>query len=117
MQEQDDLRQSEATAEPTPSGLLLSVEPLDETSSQPSYHLGDDSDSDASDSSLSDADANDTADADGTDADTESDADGTDASDADGTDTGLDADGTDPLGIAHGDTGGGTVDADGTDAR
>jgi hypothetical protein len=117
MLEQDDLRQGEAEV-PSPSGLLLSVEPLEETGAQgstPSYRLSDDTDSsDTSDTTLTDTDGTDTADADGTD-DNESDADGTDASDADGTDTGADADGTDPLGIAEGDTGP-TVNADGTDA-
>jgi hypothetical protein len=100
MPEQDEIRHSEEI-EPQSSGLLLSVEPLGET---PSYKLS------------ADTDKSDSTDTDGTDEE-ESDADGTDASDADGTDTGVDADGTDPLGTAEGDTDSSdTSDADGTDA-
>ena len=101
--------------EESSSGLLLSVDPLQGSNN---YKLsGDDSDSDkggllgddSSDSDSSDSAAlgGDDSDSDGSDAGKkeESDADGTDAEDADGTDTGRDADGTDPLGIAPGDTG------------
>jgi hypothetical protein len=111
MPAQDDLKQTEAR-EAAPSGLLLSVENLEENgTTKAAYALSDDTDSsDTSDTTLGDSDGSDTADADGTDEAEESDADGTDASDADGTDTGLDADGTDPLGIAGGD-------ADTTDAN
>jgi hypothetical protein len=119
--------------EETSSGLLLSVDPLqgannyklagDDSGSDKGGLLGDDSsDSDGSDS---DALKGDSSDSDGSDegGGDDSDADGTDAEDADGTDTGLDADGTDPLGIQpeHAD-GGGTaaarpvaVDGDGED--
>ena len=91
--------------EESSSGLLISVDPLQGANN---YKLaGDDSDGsdkggllgdDSSDSDASDSDSSDKGDG--------SDADGTDAEDADGTDTGLDADGTDPLGIAPGDAGG-----------
>jgi hypothetical protein len=100
MQEIDNITPSDDAA-PQSSGLLLSVDPLEET---PSYQLS------------TDTDANDTSDSDGTDG-SESDADGTDASDADGTDTGVKADGTDPLGTAGADSDSSdTSDADGTDA-
>src|SRR5215212_5840257 len=92
--------------EESSSGLLLSVDPLQGANN---YKLsGDDSDSDkggllgddASDSDGSDSDAlgGDDSDSDG------SDKSESDDRDADGTDTGLDADGTDPLGISPGDT-------------
>lgn len=87
------------------SGLLLSVEPLEGTN-QPAMRLADDSDTDTTDAS-----------------DDASDADGTDAADADGTDTGVDADGTKPLGIGDSDTvdagdsdGSDGSDSDGTDS-
>jgi hypothetical protein len=99
-------------AEVPSSGLLLSVEPLQ----NPAVRLKGDDDSDTGDAGVTDAikgddddssgalgdsDSSDSllGDSDGSDAE-ESDADGTDAEDADGTDTGRDADGTDPLGIA-----------------
>ena len=116
-------------AEAPSSGLLLSVEPLQ----NPAVRLKGDDDADASDvtGADTDTDTSDTGDAgvtdvisggdsdssdalgdsDSSDAE-ESDADGTDAADADGTDTGRDADGTDPLGIASDKR-----DTDATDAR
>ena len=85
------------------SGLLLSVEPLEgDASYRASAADTKDTDTDSQDTSDAggaDSDGSDSADADGSDGE-ESDADGSDAADADGTDTGLDADGTDPLGIA-----------------
>jgi hypothetical protein len=123
--------------EDSSSGLLLSVDPLqgannyklagDDSGSDKGGLLGDDaSDSDGSDSEALEGDDSDASDSDGTDKSEsdDSDADGTDAEDADGTDTGLDADGTDPLGIAPGDMGAGgksgaapPPDNDGTDSR
>src|ERR1043165_6163706 len=120
MPEQNELRQDDATEQPS-SGLLLSVESLGQEGSPVSYRLADDSDpsdsSDTSDSDGTDADSSDASDADGSDSDSGSDADGTDASDADGTDTGLDADGAEPLGIGGHDTTDGSHDNDGTDSR
>ena len=100
----EQINAAEAQERETPaSGLLLSVEPLQGSASyRATEGDGRDTDTDAQDTSDaggSDTDGTDTSDADGTDSE-ESDADGTDASDADGTDTGLDADGTDPLGTA-----------------
>jgi hypothetical protein len=100
------------------SGLLISVDPLqgannyklsgdDSDGGDKGGLLGDDSsDSDGSDSDALGGDDSDASDSDSSDKGDGSDADGTDAEDADGTDTGLDADGTDPLGIAPGDAGG-----------
>jgi cobalamin biosynthesis protein CobT len=117
------------------SGLLLSVNPLqgamsyklsaDDTKDKDTTDVaGDDSDAsdaDESDTLGGDSDSTDAGDADASDG-SGSDADGTDVSDADGEDTGLDADGMDPLGIAHGDEtdAGGTKRArpiDGADER
>jgi hypothetical protein len=106
--------------EESSSGLLISVDPLqsannyklsgdDSDGSDKGGLLGDDSsDSDGSDKGALGGDDSDASDSDSSDKgeSEESDADGTDAEDADGTDTGLDADGTDPLGIAPGDAGG-----------
>ena len=85
--------------EVSPSGLLLSVDPLPGATG---YKLSAD-DTDAGRDSTDVAGG---------------DSDGTDVSDADGTDTGLDADGTDPLGIApdNADTGDGS-DTDTTDSK
>ena len=102
MPEQNDLRPDETVEQPS-SGLLLSVEPLTQEGSSASYRLADDTDT------------TDTSDSDGTDAGG-SDADGTDASDADGTDTGVDADGSKPLGIGDSDTTDTSGDSDGRDA-
>ena len=115
MPEQNDLRPDE-TVEPVSSGLLLSVEPLTQEGSDISYRLADDTDTtDTSDSDGTDSDGSDASDSDGTDAGG-SDADGTDASDADGTDTGVDADGSKPLGIGDSDTTDTSGDSDGRDA-
>ena len=115
MPEQDDLRRDETVEQPS-SGLLLSVEPLTQEGSNTSYRLADDTDAtDTSDSDGTDSDGSDTSDSDGTDAG-DSDADGTDASDADGTDTGVDADGSKPLGIGDSDTTDTSRDTDGRDA-
>src|SRR3954454_18508884 len=111
MPEQNELRQDDATEQPS-SGLLLSVESLAQEGSPVSYRLADDSDSsDVSDADGTDGDGSDGtdgdsggSDADGTDGGDGSDADGTDADDADGTDTGLDADCAEPLGIGPHDT-------------
>jgi hypothetical protein len=106
------------------SGLLISVDPLqgatnyklagDDSDSDKGGLLGDDaSDSDGSDSDALGGDDSDASDSDGSDKSEsdDSDADGTDAEDADGTDTGLDADGTDPLGIQPENADGGGTSA------
>ena len=115
MPEQNELRQDDATEQQS-SGLLLSVESLGQEGSPVAYHLADDTDTtDTSDSDGTDSDGSDASDSDGTDAGG-SDADGTDASDADGTDTGVDADGSKPLGIGDSDTTDTSGDSDGRDA-
>lgn len=84
-------------AETSPSGLLLSVEPLSGVESGKTLKLSAD-DTDASDSAA-DADGTDHTEADGTDGTdgASTDADGTDAesADADGTDSTVDADSVD----------------------
>lgn len=81
--------------ENAPSGLLLSVDPIDDKTK---LHAATD---DSTDADASDVDASDAEDADSSD---DSDADGSDAEDADGTDMGVDADGMKPLGIGDSDT-------------
>lgn len=75
------------------SGLLLSVDPIDDN---PKLHASTDDSDDTSDVDASDSED--------TDASDDSDADGSDAEDADGSDMGVDADGMKPLGIGDSDT-------------